>query len=481
MVRRAKILATVGPATDTRTGLRRLLRAGADGLRLNQSHGTPDQHRATLRLIREVSEELGREVAVVVDLMGPRYRVGRLEEPVELKRGRETTLGTQDSGAEIPLHDPRTLDYIDKGERILIDNGLVELLALGRRRGLLRAKVIEAGTVSTRKGINLPDSQLPFEVSKKDRADVRLAVEEGADYLAASYVGSAKDVEAIRRVARRAGAPDIPIIAKLERARAVTHLDEIVMASDAVMVARGDLGVEVPLHEVPVIQKRIIDAAWRLGKPVIVATQMLESMVEHRRPTRAESSDVANAVFDGADALMLSGETAAGRFPIKALRTMVEIIEEAESYHREHVETAMNTPGSYDLEPPARPGTLEIPETVSAASVMAAKQLKAKAIIALTEGGFTARQIACRRPSTPVYALTSNRTTARQLQLVWGLRSLAFEDEVHHHGEVVRLVDRCLLASKTARKGDVIIVLMGDPIQLRPPTNLMRIHRVRKD
>ncbi len=483
MKRRAKILATVGPATADEKVLRRLLRAGADNVRLNQSHGTPEEHREMIRRVRAIAADLGRFVGVVVDLMGPRYRIGRMSEPRTLKRGESIVLSDAAS-ADLPIGDADVLTHLRKGERILIDNGLLELEVVSKRGSRLRATVLQGGVVSSRKGINLPDSQLPFEVSDKDKADIRLAVEEKADYLAASYVGRAADVEAIRAEAKRRGG-DLPIISKLERRLAVENLDEVVQASDAVMVARGDLGVEMPLHEVPVIQKRIVEAGWRHARPVIVATQMLESMMEHPRPTRAESSDVANAVFDGADAMMLSGESAAGRYPVESVATMDRIICEAEGYLREcaqeEAEHGLASAAFFDIEPPVGiEGTLEIPETISSAAVQSAKQLGARCIVALTAGGFTVRMIACRRPSVPVIALTQSTEAAQRLQLVWGVQPVPMSGDVLHHDEVVGLVDRHLLDAKIARPGDRIAILMGDPIQARPPTNLLRLHHVRR-
>ena len=480
MERRAKILATVGPASWDRKSLKRLIKAGANGVRLNLSHGTRDEHRETFARVREVSEELSVPVAIVLDLMGPRFRIGKMAEPVELSRRQVVTFGNKRSNADLPLADPGFLRYMQEGERVLVDNGLIELQVLEASRDVATARVLSGGLVSSNKGINLPDTATPFRVSKKDRDDIEMAVDLQADYLAASYVGEATDVRAIRRLVAKSGG-EIPIISKLERARALTNLDSVVMESDAVMVARGDLGVEVPLQEVPVIQKRIIDSCWRLGKPVIVATQMLESMMEQPRPTRAETSDVANAVFDGADALMLSGESAAGKYPIESVATMAEIILQAETYHRSHTSDTMNMPASYDLDPPDRPDTMEIPETVSAASVLAAKQMQARCIVALTQGGFTARQIAGRRPSRPVVACTALPETARRLQLVWGMSSVIFHDAgLVHHAEVVELVDRLLVEARVAKPGDIIVLLMGDPLRQRPPTNLMRIHRVRR-
>jgi len=479
--RRAKIVATVGPASSDERTLGSLFKAGVDVVRLNLSHGTREEHRRIVELVRSVSRRQGRFVAVMADLMGPRYRLGVLSEPRSLRPGMQVTLGSDSGKVDLPLDEPEILRHLKVGERVLLDNGLVELEVVSKGRSRATAKVRSgSATISSRKGINLPDSRLPFSVSPKDQADIAFAVDAGADFLAASYVGRARDIEAIREAAADAGG-DLPVIAKLERGRALDHLDEIVGSADIVMVARGDLGVEVPLDRVPVLQKRIIAACWRLGKPVIVATQMLESMMERPRPTRAESSDVANAVFDGADALMLSGETAAGRYPVEAVRTMERIILQAEAYRRELDNDSVSAWGSgaFDLEPPARPGTLEIPETVSAAAVMAARQLGARAIVSLTQAGYTVRQLACRRPSTPILALTRREETARRLQLVWGVHSLLFEKDVRHHDQVVPLVDRALVEAGLMKVGDTIVILMGDPIQDRPPTNLMRIHRVR--
>ncbi|MEM1248424.1 MAG: pyruvate kinase [Acidobacteriota bacterium] len=484
MKRRAKILATIGPASSSETMLKRLLKAGADNVRLNQSHGTPEEHREMVRRVRRVSMGLDRFVGIVVDLMGPRYRLDVMEEPRRLRRGEQIVFGVGDD-VDVPIGDEDVLDHLKRGERVLVDNGLIELKVLRKRGTKLWAEVVQGGTVSSRKGINLPDSRLPFEISDKDRRDIAMAVEEKADYVAASYVGSAADVDAIRREIQ-ACKGDQPIISKLERRQAVENLDEIVQASDAVMVARGDLGVEVPLHEVPVIQKRIIEAGWRHARPVIVATQMLESMMEHPRPTRAESSDVANAVFDGADALMLSGESAAGSFPVEAVATMDRIICEAESYLRTCAEedsegNSLGRRQFFDIEPPGNvEGTQEMPETISSAAVQSARQLGARCIVALTAGGFTARMLACRRPSSPVIALTQKARTARRLQLVWGIQAVAMKGDVAHHDEVVGLVDRHLLAAKVVKPGDRIAILMGDPIQERPPTNLLRLHHVRR-
>ncbi len=516
MERRARIVATIGPASASRAVLARLLSAGADVLRLNLSHGSHDDHRRVIRLAREVAAELGRCSPLLLDLMGPRYRLGEIAGGSRLlRRGERLRLGAPGPGVELPVDDTEILRHLRRGERVLVDNGLVELRVERREGGSITVRVLFGGPVGTRKGINLPDTDLPFAISAKDREDIRFAVAEDADYLAASYVGRGRELAELRRVAAEAGGA-LPIVAKLERARAVEHLDEIVEAADAVMVARGDLGVEVPLHRVPVLQKEIVAAGRRLGKPVIVATQMLESMMERPRPTRAEVSDVANAVFDGADALMLSGETAAGRFPVEAVRTMDRIIREAERYRWSRASRQGWTPPPGTAAERLRPGQteghsgvpevdFELPEIVCGAAVQAAERLAERSsaggprhgapphraagkvsgglrdrvpIVAFSQGGFTARMIARYRPEAPVLVFVNDPRLARRLQLVWGVRALLLEREVRAVSEVVRVVERQLLAAKLVRPGQAIVILMGDPIAERPLTNLMRVHRI---
>ncbi len=333
----------------------------------------------------------------------------------------------------------------------------------------------------------MPDSKLPFSISEKDLADMEMAARERVDYLAASYVGRGADVRAIREAMHEAGGGQL-IVAKLERGRAVDHIEEITSAADAVMVARGDLGVEVPLHRVPVLQKRIVEAGRRFGKPVIVATQMLESMMELPRPTRAESSDVANAVFDGADALMLSGETAAGKHPAETVRTMHRIIQEAEAFAGEQRIAAGEArrdpyrqlqPGAISRDGGATRSALEVANLVSAAAVFSTHRMPVRQLVAFSQGGFTARMISRYRPSVPVLVFTTDPAVARRVQLFWGVRALVMSEEVAHHDEVVEVVDRHLLEGRFAKPGDCILVLMGDPIREKPLTNLLRVHLVR--
>lgn len=487
MERRAKIVATLGPATADDAVLTQLLRAGADVLRLNMSHGDHAGHRESIRRVREISAELGKHAPVLLDLMGPRFRLGVLPEPRTLRKGERVTIG--DGEVDLPVDDPEFLRHLQVDERILIADGVIELAVTAKRAHRVTARVVYGGTVSTRKGINLPDSRIPFTVSAKDRDDIAFAVAEHADFIGASYIGRGRDVETLREVIQKAG-DEIPIVAKLERAAAVEHIDEIIETSDAVMVARGDLGVEVPLHHVPVLQKRIIAAGRRVGKPVIVATQMLESMMAHPRPTRAETSDVANAVFDGADALMLSGETAAGRYPVEAVRTMARIVVEAELYKLKmfaegYPPPAQSLPSGRFPAPAPRlleseglGGAIEIADVVAAAAVHAASKLEKSRIVAFSQGGFTARRLARYRPIVPTLVFTTDERVARRIQLLWGTRPIRLQHEVQHREDLIQVVERELLVRRLVRPGECIILLMGHPIQEKPLTNLLRIHRV---
>lgn len=485
MIRRAKIVATLGPASSNEKTIDRLLRAGADVVRLNMSHGDHDQHRTLFTAVRRISALLDKHVPVLMDLMGPRYRLGEVPGGgSSVKRGQRLSFGSG-AASDLPIDDPDLLAHLAPGERLLIDNGLIELRIESRQGGDGVARVVSGGRIATAKGINLPDSDLPFTISDKDRSDIALAVELGADLIAASYVGRARDLVALRAAIAEAGG-NLPLVAKMERGRAVSNLEEIVREADAVMVARGDLGVEVPLHRVPVLQKRIVNAGRRLGKPTIVATQMLESMMERPRPTRAETSDVANAVFDGADAVMLSGETAAGRHPVEAVRTMNRIVREAEAYpHGHHLgshggpDPALPLrPEREEMEPGVAPEAFEIADTVSAAAVTTTQRLKVRQIVAFSQGGFTARMISRYRPRTPILMFTTEPQVARRLQLVWGVRPRLIDVEVEHLEEVVRWVDSNLQAAGLAKPGDRIVILMGEPIHRRSPTNLLRVHLV---
>ena len=483
-------MATLGPVSRDETVLRGLVRAGVDLFRLNLSHGTQEQHRETLRRVRKVATEENCHIPVVLDLMGPRYRLGTIhDEPRQLKPNQEVILGPEAHDVDLPV-DPEILAHLQPQERVLIDGGLIELRIESKQGDRVRARVVNGGPVKTRKGINLPDTDLPFEISEKDRSDIAFAVAEEADYLAASYVGEGAHVEAVRAVVAEAGGR-IPIIAKIERKTAIEKLDEITVAADGLMVARGDLGVEVPLYTVPVLQKKIVAAGRLSGKPVIVATQMLESMVEQPRPTRAEATDVANAVFDGADALMLSGETAAGKYPVLVVETMARIIQEAEDYVRQNNEPPKLQPlgpvharRTFALDPAesdpvgAEP-SLDVTDIVSAAAVYAAGQ------IGVTPHRGLQPERLHRPPGGPLpaaradHGLHPRRAGGAPDPARLGrapLRRRARGGEPGGHRQVV---ERELLAAKLVVPGERIIILMGHPVRERPLTNLMRVHRIR--
>jgi len=493
VIRRAKIIATLGPSSSTERTIERILRAGADLIRLNLSHGSHDSHREYVGILRRQARALNRHVPVIFDLMGPRYRLGDIPEAGrKLRRRQSVRLGSPDREPDLPIDDPHFLGHLRVGERMLVDNGLIELKIVEAGRKEVVARVVHGGEIASRKGINLPDSKLPFLISEKDRLDIELAVELGVDFLAASYVGRADDVDSVRQEVRRAGS-SIPIVAKLERGRAVANIAEITDAADAVMVARGDLGVEVELHRVPVLQKKIVEAGRRSGTPVIVATQMLDSMMSHPRPTRAETSDVANAVFDGADALLLTGETAAGNFPVKAVQTMVKIIKEAEAHAAAmHSSNASNSDRSPRTLPPLRiksrgntNGAVgkfesEIADAIARAAVEAMQHLKVRQIVAFSQSGFTARLISRYRPAVSILAFTPDSRVARAVQMYWGVRPILITRPVDSGDDVVSLVEHHLLESSLAREDQTFILLMAEPLHEKALTNLLRVQRVRK-
>ncbi|MEM7483201.1 MAG: pyruvate kinase [Acidobacteriota bacterium] len=485
-LRRAKIVATVGPATAGLEALRTIVRAGADVVRLNLSHGTHREHRQRIREVRTIAEQEQRHLAVLLDLMGPRYRLGEMKQPRTLQEDERITLGDGE-GYDLPLGKSGILELLEAGQRMLIDQGLVELQVEEKQPDHAVATVCSGGTVSSRKGINLPDSDLGFRITPKDRRDIAFALAEGVDFVAASYVGRAADLKAIRAVVAECGG-DLPLVAKLERSQALDHLAEIVEEADAVMVARGDLGVEVPIHRVPVLQKRIVEACRKRGKPVVVATQMLESMMTQPRPTRAEVTDIANAALDGADALMLSGETAAGEHPAEAVAVMSATIASAEEFRRKNLRERVNlrrtsseTFGANEVGRLSEDFAQDIPDMVCAAAVYTAGQLKAVRLVAFSQSGFTGRLLARYRPSTPIVLFTNSLPVARQLQLVWGVDPHYLPDRLEHHAEVIELVDRELLARGLAAAGEIIVALMADPIRERTRTNLMRVHPVRTE
>ena len=462
----ARIVATLGPASSSAEVITSLIEAGADAFRLNFSHGTAEWHLAAAAAIRNAAGE--RPVAIIADLQGPRIRIGAIPAPVTVREGDELSLasGPAPDGADAL---PTTYDGLARdvkpGERMLIDNGLVELRVLGTERGLVRGRVVTGGEIGANKGINLPGVAVSAPaLTAKDEQDVATAVELGADYLALSFVRSRDDIVRLRELLDTHGA-DTPIVAKIERGEAVERIEDILAESDGVMVARGDLGVELPQEKVPAIQKHIIALANAAGKPVITATEMLQSMITSPRPTRAEASDVANAILDGTDAVMLSGETAVGRYPVRAVEMMERITKEAETIRRE-------------FRPPARPAVPgDFASAAADAACAAAKQLDARAIVIFTMSGRTARLVAQHRPGTNIIALTPDETTRRRLNLVWGVMPLLLPP-VNGADEMVATADRLLKDRGVLRAGDVVVIV-GGAGALTGATNFTKMHHVR--
>lgn len=472
-MRRVKIIATLGPASDSPEGIGRLIEAGANAFRLNFSHGTQEDHGRRLEQIRRISTALDIPVSIIQDLSGPKMRTGRLKDgrPLELRPGDEVLLTSrpvEGTTGVIPVSYSRLAEDLPVGARVLMDDGRIELEVLGFAGQDLRCRVVHGGSLGEKKGVNFPGIPLPIpSITAKDRADLVFGLAQGVDYVALSFVRRAEDVREVRRLIAAQG-QSVPLIAKIERPEALDDLDAILEASDGVMVARGDLGVELPPERVPVIQKQIVEQANRGDCLVIIATQMLESMMHDPRPTRAEASDVANAVIDGADAVMLSGETAVGAYPVETVRMMARIVEEAERSGLRQ-----------DLS--AVPGGRQRPPTYAHAIAHAAwdiaHDMALDAIIAFTQSGFTARLIAKDRPCVPILATTPHEAVWRQLALLWGVTPVLCPFVEDTDG-MVQVVERELVERGCLRAGDLVVVMGGMPVTTRGPTNFLKIHQV---
>jgi len=469
-MRRTKIIATLGPAVDSRAGMTSLLRAGVDVVRINLSHGERADHQRLFGLARRAADEVGRPVAVMVDLQGPRLRVGRLEGgSMRLEAGTDVVLTSRDvlgAGSVVPVGYDRLERDLRRGARVLIDDATIECKVLAVAADGVLARVVRGGVLKDRKGINLPDLRISApSVTGKDMHDIAWAARAGADYIAVSFVRDARAVEAVRRELGGRGS-DIPLIAKVELRDAVESIEGIVDAADAVMVARGDLGIELPLQRVPIIQKRIVSICNRHAKPSIIATQMLESMTESPRPTRAEVSDVANAILDGADAMMLSGETAVGRYPAETVATMATIAEEVE---------ASAPPVSPPLE--GYEGALPIPVAVARSAVDLAKMLEASAIITFTSSGFTARHHSAARPGQPILAVSPRPETVRRMSLYWGVRP-ALVSPVADTEHMIERAKRAAVREGLAGPGSIVVIASKLPLRARDSTNLIQVQRI---
>jgi pyruvate kinase len=467
-MRRAKIVATFGPAVAGYAQTRDLLAAGVDVARLNMSHGDHPLHDAAYRNIRAAATELGREVGIMADLQGPKIRLGRFADgPHVLAAGDRFTITTRDvvgTGEICSTTFTGLPGDVRVGDTLLVDDGKVALEAIEVTDTEVVTEVMVPGTVSNNKGINLPGVAVSIPaLSVKDEEDLRWALRRGVDFIALSFVRDAQDVDRVHEIMAEEGRR-VPVIAKIEKPQAVHALEEIVAAFDALMVARGDLGVELPLEEVPVVQKRAIELARRWAKPVIVATQVLESMIENPRPTRAEASDCANAVLDGADAVMLSGETSVGAHPVGAVQTMARIITSTEDHGLERIPPLGSTPQT-------RSGVITL------GAVHIADQLQAHAICAFTQTGDSARRLSRLRPTRPLYAFTPTEDVRNQLTLAWGIHPMLTPVPAHTD-EMATHIDTVLLAQKLAAPTDLVVMAAGAPPGVPGSTNLIKLHEV---
>ena len=467
-MRRAKIVATLGPATNTYETIRAIIEAGVDVARLNLSHGSHEVHEAVYAHVRKVADDLGKPVAVLVDLQGPKIRTGKFANgPHILTAGDIFTITTEDveGTQEIVGTTFKGLPQdVAKGDTLLIDDGKINLRVLDTDGVRVRTEVVVGGAISNNKGINLPGVAVNVPaLSEKDEDDLRWGLRIGADYIALSFVRNAGDITRVHEIMAEEGIR-LPVIAKIEKPQAVAAIDEIVDAFDAIMVARGDLGVELPLEQVPLVQKSAVEAARRMAKPVIVATQMLESMISSPVPTRAETSDVANAILDGADAVMLSGETSVGEHPVVTVATMARIIENTEEHGLERI-APLGT----------RPRTQGGAITLAAAEV--ADFVEAKYVCVFTESGDSARRMSRLRFRIPMKAFATDEAIRRRMALYWGITSYLV-DPVTHTDEMFAEVDESLLTEGLAKKGDKVVVISGSPPGVAGSTNDLRVHIV---
>lgn len=467
-MRRAKIVSTLGPSTSTPDRIRELVTAGVDVARFNLSHGDYPVHEANYRSVRAASDAVGRAVGVLVDLQGPKIRIGRFADgPIQLTAGDHFTITTRDVEGDqqiVGTTYPGLAGDVGAGDRILVDDGKITLAVHNVDETDVRCVVVYGGPLSDNKGINLPGAAVSAPaLSEKDEEDLRWALGLRADYIALSFVRSPRDIGRVHEIMDEVGVR-LPVIAKIEKPQAVAALEQIIDAFDGIMVARGDLGVEMPLEEVPLVQKRAVELCRQRAKPVIVATQVLESMIDNSRPTRAEASDAANAVLDGADALMLSGETAVGKFPIEVVKTMSRIIEATEEEGLGRMRDLMT--------PPASQGGV-----VTAAAAEVGEALGVKYLIAFTQLGGSARRLAQVRSGLPMLAFSPVQDTRSQLSLVWGIQTF-LTGPVTHTDQYALQVDEQLLALGWCKEGDQVVIVAGSPPGVPGSTNALRVHRI---
>lgn len=468
MLRKTKIICTLGPAVDNEDMIRALIRTGMNAARFNFSHGSHEEHLKRLNLLKSVRDSMGRPVASILDTKGPEIRIRSFEtKSISLEAGDSFTLTTreaQGNGSMVSVTYPELHKEVSVGQEILIDDGLVALKVEEIDGQDIRCIVENGGALSANKSINIPGVHIHLPaLTEKDVSDIRFGVENDFDFIAASFVRRAADIQAVREVLDRFGGQEVRIIAKIENQEGVDNIDEILEAADGIMVARGDLGVEIPAAKVPILQKQIIRKGLQAGKPVITATQMLDSMMRNPRPTRAEVSDVANAVFDGTSCVMLSGETAGGKYPLEALTAMVSIVEEAEQsiHYWRQFEKRRVIPAS------------NINDAITHTCCLTAKDLEAKAILAATNSGRTARMICRFRPACPVAALTMHEKVRRQLAICWGVIPF-LTGEVTSTDRIFSLSAEVALKERLVQNGDTVVITAGVPLGKSGSTNLIK-------
>ena len=468
-MRAVKIVATIGPATSSPQRMEELIRVGVDVVRLNFSHGSHEDHAQLVQIVRDAARRLGRHVAVLQDLQGPRMRTGPLRTgaALELKQGSEILIchdQVEGQDGRISSTYPEMYRFVSPGNRVLLDDGRLEAEVVTVEGRDIRCRVVKGGLLGSYQGINLPGVFLDIPTfTEKDRADLEVGLGIGVDWVAMSFVRSGDDAKPLREMMRQ-HRKRLPLIAKVERAMALRNLEGILNAFDGVMVARGDMGVELSTEEVPAWQKKIIHQAHQKGKVTIVATQMLESMINEPQPTRAEASDVANAVWEGADAVMLSGETAIGSYPVEAVAVMARIIEKAQEIY---VPEETGVTGRHRREAQA----------VARAACSLAGDLDARAIVVLTRSGVTAHRVSKNRPAVPILALTREPNVARQLNLWWGVLPVV-ADLPQVTADTSGIVEEVLMEKNLVKRGDMIVLVGSSPFTARAPTNFLKVHRV---
>ncbi|WP_379164405.1 pyruvate kinase [Paenibacillus sp. sgz5001063] len=474
-MRKSKIVCTIGPASESLENIKKLILAGMNVARLNFSHGDFEEHGNRIKTIRQASKELGKTVAILLDTKGPEIRTGKLEvEPIELVQDEYLTLTTEEILGDqnrISITYSDLPNDVQVGSTILIDDGLIGLTVVDVQGTEIKTRIVNGGTIKSKKGVNVPGVAISLPgITEKDTNDIIFGIEQDIDFIAASFVRKASDVLEIRALLEKHNASHIQIISKIENQQGVDNLDEILAVSDGLMVARGDLGVEIPAEDVPLAQKLMIQKCNIAGKPVITATQMLDSMQRNPRPTRAEASDVANAIFDGTDAIMLSGETAAGKYPVESVLTMSRIAEKAES--------ALNHREIFMKQQIAQETT--VTEAISQSVAISALDLNAKAIISSTVTGHTARVVSKYRPKSQIIAVTTQERTMRQLALVWGVTPV--------HGLEATSTDELLetalkggKASGLVKAGDLVVITAGIPLGRSGSTNLVKVDTIPAD